>query len=180
MALSMLMKDIDPSKEGALVRPCGLGARDTLRLEAAMPLYGHELGEETNALGTSLDFAVSLDKDADPNGTAFIGQDALKKTRDNGGPAQKLVGITCEGKRAPRQGMKVFVDGKESGLVTSGAPAPTVGVPIAMAYLPSTMTGEGVQVQIDTGKADGEKITGRIVKMPFYKAPKPEAKAAAV
>lgn len=179
MALSMLMKDIDPSKENALIRPCGLGARDTLRLEAAMPLYGHELGEETNALGTSLDFAVSLDKDADPNGMSFIGQDALKKTRDNGGPAQRLVGVTCEGKRAPRQGMKVFIGGKEVGLVTSGAPAPTVGMPIAMAYVPSAMTAEGTDVQIDTGKADGEKINGRIVKMPFYKAPKPQPAAAA-
>ncbi len=179
MALTMLMKDIDPAKEGALVRPCGLGARDTLRLEAAMPLYGHELGEETNALGTSLDFAVSLDKDADPNGIAFIGQDALKKTRDNGGPAQKLVGIICEGKRSPRQGMKVHIDGKEAGTVTSGAPAPTVGSPIAMAYVPSAMTAEGTTVGIDTGKGDGEKIPGRIVKMPFYKAPKPATAAPA-
>ncbi|MFT3685865.1 MAG: glycine cleavage system aminomethyltransferase GcvT [Phycisphaerales bacterium] len=179
MAMSMLMKDIDPSKEGALVRPCGLGARDTLRLEASMPLYGHELGEETNALGTTLDFAIALDKDADANPVSFIGQDALKKTRDNGGPAQKLVGIICEGKRSPRQGMKVFIDGKEVGTVTSGAPSPTLGTPIAMAYVPSSMTAEGTSVGIDTGKGDGEKIPGRIVKMPFYKAPKPQTTPAA-
>lgn len=127
MALSMLMKDIDPSQENALVRPCGLGARDTLRLEAAMPLYGHELGEETNALGTSLDFAVSLDKDADPSGIAFIGQDALKKTRDNGGPALRTRRHHLRREAIPRQGMKVFIDGKDVGTVTSGAPAPTVG-----------------------------------------------------
>ncbi|HZW06290.1 MAG TPA: glycine cleavage system aminomethyltransferase GcvT [Phycisphaerales bacterium] len=180
MALTMLMKDIDPAKEGALIRPCGLGARDTLRLEAAMPLYGHELGEETNALGTTLDFAVSLDKDADANGIAFIGQDALKKTRDGGGPALKLVGIACEGRRSPRQGMKVHVDGREAGTVTSGAPAPTLGYPIAMAYVPAAMAAEGTAVGIDTGKGDGEKIPGRIVKMPFYKAAKQQPAAATV
>ena len=156
-------------KENALVRPCGLGARDTLRLEAAMPLYGHELGEETNALGTSLDFAVSLDKDQDANGITFIGQDALKKTRDNGGPAQKLIGIICEGKRSPRQGMKVFIDGKDVGVVTSGAPAPTVGAPIAMAYVAPGLSAPGTELTIDVR---GTAIPATVTALPFYRRTK--------
>jgi aminomethyltransferase len=178
MAMSMVMKDVDPSKPDALIKPCGLGARDTLRLEAGMPLYGHELGEETNALGTTLDFAVTLDKDADPNPIPFIGQEALKQTRAAGGPALRLVGIVCEGKRSPRQGMKVVIGGKDVGTVTSGAPAPTLGYPIAMAYVPRESMAEGTAVEIDTGK--GDRIPGRISKLPFYKAPKIEVKTAGV
>jgi aminomethyltransferase len=166
LAMSMIVGKA-PS---GLIKPCGLGARDTLRLEAGMPLYGHELTETTNALGTTLDFAIALDKEASDDGEAFIGADALKRTRDAGGPAQRLVGLIVEGKRSARQGMRVLVGGVASGEVTSGAPSPTLGVCIAMAYLPAAHCAEGLSVEIDTGK--GDRLSARVAKLPFYKAPK--------
>ncbi len=171
MAMSMIVG----RAPAGLIKPCGLGARDTLRLEAGMPLYGHELGEETNALGTSLDFAVSLDKEAVDGGEAFIGADALRRTRDAGGPAKRLAGLMVEGKRSARQGMKVLVGGAVAGEVTSGAPSPTLGVCIAMAYVPAASCVEGLSVEIDTGK--GERLSARVTKLPFYKAPKAGASA---
>jgi aminomethyltransferase len=168
MALKLIMKDVDPSKPDALIKPCGLGARDTLRLEAGMPLYGHELSETTNALATGLDFAISLDKHTHERGEKFIGQDALLQTRDQGGTIEKLVGLVIEGKRAARQGMKVVVNDNPVGVVTSGAPSPTLGKPIAMAYVPAASTAEGTRFQIDTGK--GDRLEAQVVKLPFYKA----------
>jgi aminomethyltransferase len=173
MAMTMIIKK---APEG-LIRPCGLGARDTLRLEAGMPLYGHELTEETNALGTTLDFAIALDKEPVDTGEAFIGADALKRTRDSGGPNSKLVGLKIEGKRSARQGMKVIIAGREAGLVTSGAPSPTLGVCIAMAYVPSASATPGVAVEIDTGK--GDRLSATVSPLPFYKAPKAGGPAAA-
>jgi aminomethyltransferase len=168
--VSMAMGMIMGKAPAGLIKPCGLGARDTLRLEAGMPLYGHELGEETSALGCSLDFAIALDKEAVDTGEAFIGADALKRTRDSGGPAHKLVGLVIEGKRAARQGMKVLIGGREAGTVTSGAPSPTLGVSIAMAYVPAAQSAENLAVEIDTGK--GDRLSARIARLPFYKAPK--------
>ncbi|MGQ0627561.1 MAG: glycine cleavage system aminomethyltransferase GcvT [Phycisphaerales bacterium] len=170
MAMKLILKDIDVTKPDALIKPAGLGCRDTLRMEAGMPLYGHELLETTNALGAGVDFAVSLDKDQDQLGEAFIGIDALKKTRAEGGPARRLVGIALEGKRSARQGMQVQIAGKPAGEVTSGCPSPTLGYPIAMAYVDAASTTEGTTIAIDTGRG---MLDGRIVKLPFYKAPKP-------
>lgn len=136
-----------------------------------MPLYGHELTEETNALGTGLDFAISLDKDQDERGEPFVGMEALKRTRDAGGPPRKLVGLKLEGKRTARQGFTVKVDGQEAGIVTSAAPSPTLGCPIAMAYLDREQTAEGTAVEIDTGKG-GAGLAGVVCAMPFYKPPK--------
>ncbi|MBC7835486.1 MAG: glycine cleavage system aminomethyltransferase GcvT [Phycisphaerales bacterium] len=169
MALKLLLKDVKVGEADALVKPAGLGARDTLRLEAGMPLYGHELGEETNALGTTLDFAVSLDKDADERGEKFIGMEALKRTRDEGGPAQKLVGIRLEGKRTARQGMTVKVGGKQVGTITSACLSPTLGYPIAMAYIGRDHAAEGTALEIDTGK--DALLPGQVCAMPFYKMP---------
>jgi aminomethyltransferase len=172
MAMKLILKDVDPNDPNALIKPCGLGARDTLRLEAGMPLYGHELGEETNALSTGLDFAIALDKDKDERGEVFIGSDALKRTRDAGGPATKLVGMQLEGPRAARQGMTILAADKPTGTVTSGAPSPTLGYPIAMGYVKAEHAAEGTLVQIDIGSGKG-LINGKVVKLPFYKAPKP-------
>ncbi len=175
MAMKLLLRDVDPSKPDALVKPAGLGARDTLRTEAGMPLYGHELTEETNALGTSLDFAIAIDKDQDSDGKgeAYVGMEALKRTRDAGGPSEKLIGIACpDSKRSPRAGMKVLVNDKPVGTVTSGCPSPTLGYPIAIAYAGKAHAAEGTLVEIDTGR---DRIGGKIVKMPFYKAPPPPA-----
>jgi aminomethyltransferase len=169
MAMKLLLKDIDMKSATALVRPAGLGARDSLRLEAGMPLYGHELGEETNALACGVDFAVSLDKDQMERGEAFIGMDALKRTAGEGGPRRKLVGIAFDGKRTARQGNTIKSGGKDVGIVTSACLSPTLGYPIAMGFVDQDKLAEGTVLEVDTGRA---VLEGKVVKMPFYKAPK--------
>lgn len=113
------------------VAPIGLGARDTLRLEAGMPLYGHELDLTTDPFEARLGFAVKLEK-----AVPFIGQKELE-ARKKRGPARRLTGFKVDGKRVARQGMKIHreADGAEVGIITSGAPSPTLGHPIAMGYL---------------------------------------------
>lgn len=168
MALKLLLKDANVDGAEALVRPIGLGARDTLRLEAGMPLYGHELGEDMSALETGMNFAISLDKGQEEGEERFIGQDALEKQTAEGGPERKLVGISCEGKRTPRQGMPVLVGGAQAGTVTSGCLSPTLDRPIAMAYMPIEQADNGTTVEINAGRA---RISGEVVALPFYKAP---------
>ncbi|MEM7231515.1 MAG: glycine cleavage system aminomethyltransferase GcvT [Planctomycetota bacterium] len=117
------------SEGGDDVAPIGLGARDTLRLEAGMPLYGNELDESTTPYHAGLGFAVKLDK-RDP----FIGRDALKEAKESPLP-KKLRGFQVDSKRVARQGMKIFLGDDEVGVITSGAPSPTLGVPVAMGYI---------------------------------------------
>lgn len=149
------------------VKPAGLGARDSLRLEAAMALYGHEITEEFDPLSAGLNFAIKLDKgDDNPDIGRFIGQDALQKiARD--GLKRKLVGLQLQGKRSARQGMNVMRDGKPVGAVTSGCLSPTLGYPIAMAFVDAAHSEVGADLQIDLGKAT---VEARVVAMPFYKA----------
>ena len=169
MAMKLLLKDVKPGDENAVIKPAGLGARDSLRLEAGMPLYGHELGEEINALSCGIDFAIALDKDEHERGEVFIGMESLKKTRDAGGPAQKLVGLKVEGKRTPRQGMVVLSGDAEVGVVTSGCMSPTLGYPIAMALIDRAATDEGTALLIDTGR---DRLKATVTPLPFYKRPK--------
>ena len=170
MAMKLLLKDVNMKDADARVKPAGLGARDTLRLEAAMPLYGHELGEEVNALACGVDFAISLEKDREEGGLSFVGQESLKRVRDAGGPSTRLIGIEIEGKRTARQGNAVHVGGKGVGTVTSACLSPTLGKPIAMAFVDSAIAAAAPgAVQIDTGRG---LLDGRVVPMPFYKAPK--------
>jgi aminomethyltransferase len=145
------------------VKPAGLGARDTLRLESAMALYGHEITEDIDPLSAALNFAVTLDKggDGDEAGT-FIGQDALKKIAADG-PRRTLAGLVLHGRRTARQGMAVTAGGKEIGIVTSGCLSPTLEKPIAMAYLD---TGTKGPVEIVLG---GSSVTAEVVALPFYK-----------
>lgn len=164
MALKLLMKD--QGEDG--MQPAGLAARDTLRMEAGMPLYGHELDEDTDPLSAGLAFAVSLDKDEDENGEACIGLDALKKIAADG-PAKQLVGLKVDGKRAPRQHMKVTADGIEVGEVTSGCVSPTLGHPIAMAYVPAAHAVVGTKLAVDFGRASAD---AEVVALPFYKPAK--------
>lgn len=170
MALKLLLNNIDMKGEKPLIKPAGLGCRDTLRLEASMPLYGHELGEETSALSCGVDFAISMDKDQGEKAEKFIGMDALKRTVDAGGPKQKLAGLVIEGKRSARQGMIIRSGGKEVGVVTSGAPSPTLGTCIAMGIVDKECLPLGTKLQVDTGKGT---LEAQVVAMPFYKAPKP-------
>jgi aminomethyltransferase len=142
--------------------PCGLGARDTLRLEAGMPLYGNELGRDTNPYEAGLGRVVKLDKEAD-----FVGRAALELVAAQG-PAKQLVGLTLSGRAIARHGAPVLDarGNSEMGVVTSGAPSPTLGVPIAMAYVPpaDSAVGTMVEVAIRSAKAQAE-----IVPLPFYK-----------
>ncbi len=167
MAMKLLMKDVDPKDPDAVLKPAGLGARDTLRLEAGMPLYGHELGEDINALEVGLDFAIHLDKSVEEDGETFVGQEALVRTRDSGGPQRKLVGVQLEGKRTPRQGMAVKSGDEVIGVVSSGCASPTLGRPIAMAFVEAGRAEPGSSVQIDAERAT---LEGAICELPFYKA----------
>ncbi len=171
MAMKLLMKGAADGAD-ALVKPAGLGCRDTLRLEAGMPLYGNELTEETNALSTGLGFAINLEKASEERCGPFIGSEALQRTADAGGPAEKLIGLRLEGKRTARAGMPVLgADGSPIGRVTSACVSPTLGVPIAMAYVAAEHATEGLAVGIDCSKP--EPLAAQIVPLPFYKAPKP-------
>ena len=147
---------------GDAVKPCGLGCRDTLRLEAGMPLYGHELDEETDPLSAGLDFGVRMKK---PNG--FIGHEALAKIQADG-PTRRLQGFVVEGKRPARQGCAVFAGDREVGVVTSGSPSPTLEVPIACAYVASDVP-LGTALEVDIR---GTRAPLRPVDLPFYKRPK--------
>lgn len=169
MAMSQLLKEVDMKDAGAMVKPAGLGARDTLRMEAGMPLYGHELGEEINALSCGVDFAIAMDKDQGEFGEKFIGMDALKKTVAEGGPKKKLVGIAIEGKRTARQGNAIKSGGTVIGEVTSACLSPTLGHAIAMGLVDSAKTEVGTALSVDTGRGE---LGGKVVKLPFYKAPK--------
>lgn len=142
-----------------------------------MPLYGHELGEEINALSCGVDFAISLDKDQEkgdaPAEEPFVGMDALRKSAASGGPARRIVGIRLEGRRTARQGMKVLSTipgGSAAGEVTSACMSPTLGAPIAMALVDVSMAAAGTPVQVDTGR--DSVLDGEVVALPFYKAPK--------
>ncbi|MEM9082491.1 MAG: glycine cleavage system aminomethyltransferase GcvT [Planctomycetota bacterium] len=167
MALQLLLKDLGNPEE-AVVKPAGLAARDTLRLEAGMPLYGHELTEDTPALSTGLDFAITVDKDQDENGVEYVGCAALKKMRDEGTP-RVLVGLAIDGKRTARQEYGVSVGGSNVGEITSACMSPTLEKPIAMAFVDRAHSEIGTKVAVDTGKGE---LAAEVVKMPFYKAPK--------
>jgi len=170
MAMKLLLKDVDPKSPDALLKPAGLGARDTLRLEAGMPLYGHELGEEINALASGLGFAINLDKMDEEQGGEFIGAPALRALAEKGGPPQRLVGLKIEGRRTPRQGMRINAGGVEVGEITSGCLSPTLGYPIAMAYVDAQHAADGSPLEITAEKTT---LEAQVVPMPFYKKPAP-------
>ena len=170
MALKLLMKDVDPAAADAVLKPAGLGARDSLRLEAGMPLYGHELGEEINALSCGVDFAISLDKQSEDDTEAFIGQKALIDTKARGGPARRIVGLEVKSPRTARQGMVVKLGGSAVGSITSGCKSPTLDRSIAMALLDTGASEIGTVVAVETGKME---LEAEVVPLPFYKAPKP-------
>jgi aminomethyltransferase len=141
---------------------CGLGARDTLRLEAAMPLYGHELSEEINPIQAGLKFAVNLD------GRDFIGREALRKSAaDKSQPVR--VGLQLDGKRVPRQGCTVLQEDTAIGEVTSGTFSPTLERAIAMAYVRPSAQAIGTQLGVDIR---GTTYPAVVVPLPFYEREK--------
>lgn len=156
MGMKLLAGKTD--RPDAWLKPAGLGARDTLRLEAAMPLYGHELTEMIDPLSAGLDWAVDLTKD-------FLGDEALRKIASEG-PRRKLVGLELEGRRIARQGASVKQGDAVVGEVTSGTFGPTVQKSIAMAYVDPAVTPVGTEVTVDL---KGTPNAAKVVALPFYK-----------
>jgi len=145
------------------LRACGLGARDTLRLEAGMPLYGHELTATSDPFAIGLGLAFHFER-ADGGPRSFPGSDAFRRMRDATAP-QVRVGIVFDAKRSAREGAEVRLDGRSVGRVTSGSFAPTVGSAVAMALVDREASASGTAVDVmirDTAQA------GRIVPLPFY------------
>jgi len=153
---------------GAGLVPAGLAARDTLRLEAGMPLYGNELGPDVTPFDAGLGRVVKFGKPGD-----FVGRSALAE-RAQAAPRRALAGLTVQSRRVPRHGHQVLWDGRPCGTVTSGAPSPTLGLPIAMAYLDPA-----VARQADGGDGQGRlavDVRGSaepaiLVPLPFYRRP---------
>ncbi len=142
--------------------PVGLGARDTLRLEAGMPLYGNELDRSTTPFDAGLGRVVKFAKPGD-----FVGRAALEKAvRD--GASRRLVGLVVEGRGIARHGYPIHVGDRLTGQVTSGTQSPTLGVPIAMAYVAPGDAEPGTVVDIDVRAA---RVPARVVDLPFYRRP---------
>ncbi|MGZ8515662.1 MAG: glycine cleavage system aminomethyltransferase GcvT [Candidatus Limnocylindrales bacterium] len=142
--------------------PVGLGARDTLRLEAGMPLYGNELDLHTTPYEAGLGRVVKLDKPGD-----FVGRVALEKVARDG-PSRRLVGLEVEGRGIARHGHPVWVRERRTGTVTSGTQSPTLGVPIAMAYVAPGDAEPGTVVDVEIRAA---RVPARVVPLPFYRRP---------
>ncbi|MFI8929726.1 glycine cleavage system aminomethyltransferase GcvT [Streptomyces sp. NPDC053474] len=150
--------------------PCGLSCRDTLRLEAGMPLYGNELTTGLTPFDAGLGRVVKFEKTS--HAEDFVGHDALRAAaeRAESAPPRKLVGLVAEGRRVPRSGMDVVADGQVVGQVTSGAPSPTLGKPIAMAYVDAAHAEPGTPgVAVDIR---GTHEPYEVVALPFYKRQK--------
>jgi aminomethyltransferase len=139
--------------------PCGLGARDTLRLEAGLPLYGNDIDDTTTPYEAGLSFIVKLDK-----GAPFTGLDALKRQKLDG-VKRRLVGFkVTEPKTIARHGYAVFLDGTQVDIVRSGTLTPTVNAAIGTTYLPKDSAKPGVKIEIDVR---GKRVGAEVVKLPF-------------
>lgn len=143
-------------------RPCGLGARDTLRLEAGMPLYGNELSRDTNPFEVNLGRVVKLDKGE------FVGRAALQAVQQ-AGPARKLIGLRMVDAAIPRAGYEVRSEGEPVGHVTSGTQSPTLGERIAMALVPAGLAGIGNRFEV---VVRDRPCAAEQVKLPFYRRPR--------
>ena len=146
------------------IRPCGLGARNTLRLEAGMSLYGHEISEEINVFEGGLTRWLKLDKGE------FIGREALEAVKNSGGPKRKIAGLEMVERGIARDGYSVLsLEGEAIGQVTSGSPAPFLKTNVAMALLPAAVAESGSDVLVDVR---GNRVRAKQVALPFYKRAK--------
>jgi aminomethyltransferase len=145
------------------IRPAGLGARDTLRLEAGLRLYGNDMDATTNPLEAGLDWTLNLDTD-------FIGRDAILRARERG-LTRILVGLRMLDRSIPRHGYAVVNDGKQVGVVTSGNVSFTLGYNIAMAYVPPALADPGTRLGVDVR---GTAAPAEVVALPFYQRPRPK------
>ncbi|MEU3145145.1 glycine cleavage system aminomethyltransferase GcvT [Streptomyces sp. NPDC006999] len=153
--------------EGAGLVPCGLSCRDTLRLEAGMPLYGNELSTSLTPFDAGFGRVVKFEKEGDFVGRAALAEAAARAERT---PPRALVGLVAEGRRVPRAGYAVVAGGEVIGEVTSGAPSPTLGRPIAMAYVDVAHAAPGTEgVGVDVR---GSHEPYEVVALPFYKRQK--------
>ena len=150
---------LEAGKEYGLI-PCGLGARDTLRLEAAMPLYGHEMDDNVSPLETDLGFFVKLDKED------FIGKAALVAA---GEPKRTRIGLKVTGRGIVREHCDVYVGDTQIGTTTSGTHCPYIGMPVAMALVDKAYSEIGTAVEVDVR---GRKVAAEIIELPFYKRAK--------
>ena len=144
------------------LEPCGLGARDVLRLEAGMPLYGHEMTEEITPLQAGMAWAIKFDK------PAFTGKDALVAQRD-AGAYPRIVGLTMDGRVPARAGYAVFANGARTGEIRSGSFGPTVGVNVATALVDPAAAADGTVLEVEVR---GARHAARVVPLPFYKRSK--------
>ncbi|MGH2427530.1 MAG: glycine cleavage system aminomethyltransferase GcvT [Candidatus Limnocylindria bacterium] len=156
---SKLWQSLVAAGDSLGLRPCGLGARDTLRLEAGMPLYGNELDRDTNPFEANLGRVVKLEKGE------FVGRSALQAVQQ-GGPRRKLIGLRMIDNAIPRHGYPVLSGGHEVGSVTSGTASPTLGERIAMAYVPAELAGIGNAFEVVVRE---RPYRAEQVKLPFYK-----------
>jgi len=146
------------------IRPCGLGARNTLRLEAGMSLYGHEISGEINVFEAGLDRWLKLDKGA------FIGRDALQAVQAGGGPKRRLVGLEMIDRGIGRDGYAVLsLTGEQIGTITSGSPAPFLKTNIALALVPASVAAGGEDVLV---QCRANPVRAKQVPVPFYKRAK--------
>ena len=143
---------------GADLVPVGLGARDSLRLEVGYNLYGNDIWEETTPLEARMAWTVNFDKGD------FLGREALLKQKEEG-LSRRLVGLELQGKAFPRPGYPVLHGESEVGHVTSGTVGPSVGIPIAMAYVPADLGGKGTELIVD---CRGREVGATVVGLPFY------------
>ena len=143
--------------------PVGLGARDTLRLEAGMPLYGNDLDRSTNPFEAGLGRVVKLDKPDD-----FVGRAALEKVARDG-PARKLVGLVMEGRGIARHGYPVYRDARRTGEVTSGTHSPSLGRAISMAYVAPGDAESGTILDVEIRE---QRVPAKVVDLPFYRRPR--------
>jgi aminomethyltransferase len=139
-----------------IVRPAGLGARDTLRLEMGLALYGHELDRDHNPIEAGLERFLAF-------GKGFVGEDAVVRARDSG-VAVRLVGLVLEGRGVPRAGFPIIAEGAR-GVVTSGSYGPSVERSIAMGYVPAEFAGPGTRLLVEIR---GRAVPCEVVGMPFY------------
>jgi aminomethyltransferase len=144
------------------IKPCGLGARNTLRLEAAMSLYGHEIGASITPFDAGLGWIVKMDKGD------FVGRDALLKQREKG-VTRALAGFEMRGRGIGRDGYEVVLDGAAAGWVTSGSPAPTLNKNIGLCYLPADRAKVGEKIGI---LIRNQVVEAEVVPTPFYKRSK--------
>jgi aminomethyltransferase len=154
---------LEAGKEFGIL-PCGLGSRNTLRLEAAMALYGHEISDSINVFEAGLERYAKLDKGD------FVGRDALIRIQQESGPKRKLVGLEMVERGIGRDGYPVVsLDGKQIGEITSGSPAPFLKKNIALAFVPVEFTALETEVAVEIR---GQMVKAKVVPTPFYKRPK--------